>query len=212
MKYIFVSIFFILNLSILKAQKNPTTIFFKDGTSQQGYVFGDTSWELKFSKELKGKKIKYQFEELDSVHITENNQLVSYHIHKYRFGKNQKKTKNLKYTKVQLIVDGPVQLYIQNLNYNTPTTTQFTRYPNGHIEQETAFSADYSQYSLFVKKPSEEKLFWLATPQAGLARNFKKAAIEYFQDCSTLVSKLESGEFKRKTAPQMVQFYNNECQ
>ncbi len=205
-------LFFILCSNLLIAQKNPATIFFKNGTSQEGYVFGDTSWELRFSKELKGKKTKYQFEELDSLHITENNQLVSYHIHKYRFGKNQKKTKNLKYTKVQLIVDGPVQLYIQSLNYNTPTTTQFTRYPNGHINQKTVFLADYSQYSLFVKKPNEEKLFWLATPQAGLARNFKKASLEYFQDCPALVSKLESNEFKRKTAPQMIQFYNNNCQ
>ena len=158
MRFLFFVCLSICSLNLL-AQKSPATLFFKDGTSQQGYVFGDTFWELKFSKELKGKKKKYQFEELDSVSILENDQTILYHIHKYRFRKDQKSLKNLKYTKVQLIVDGPVQLYIQNINYQTPETTQFTRYPNGHVDQKTVFSSNYSQYTLFVKKERKKSFF-----------------------------------------------------
>lgn len=213
MKCTITLLFILLSINHVVAQKSSATLFFKDGTSQQGYVIGDASWDVRFSKELKGKKTTYDFKELDSLHITENEQLISYHIQKYRFGKSSKKSKKLKYTMVQLIIDGPVQFYIQRLNYKTPESVQTTRYPNGHIEQRTALGNDYSQHSLFVIKPDEDRLFWLSTPGGGVfSRNFKKAATEYFQDCPTLTAKIESGEFTRKTAAKMVLFYNNQCQ
>ncbi|MFC4633452.1 hypothetical protein ACFO3O_06015 [Dokdonia ponticola] len=204
-------IFFVfINVS---AQKSSATLFFKDGTSQQGYVIGDASWDIRFSKELKGKKTTYDFKELDSLHITENEQLISYHIQKYRFGKSSKKSKKLKYTMAQLIIDGPVRFYIQKLKYTTPESVETIRYSNGHVEEKTALATDYSQHSLFVIKPDEDRLFWLYTPGGGLfSRNFKNAATEYFQDCPAVIAKIESGEFNSKTVAKMVQFYNNQCQ
>lgn len=120
MKSTIILLFIVVSYSQLLAQKSPTTLFFKEGTSQQGYVIGDASWGIQFRTEFKEKKTIYDFKELDSLYITENEQLISYHIQKYRFGKSLKKSKKLKYTMVKLIIDGPVRFYIQKLNYRMP--------------------------------------------------------------------------------------------
>jgi hypothetical protein len=210
MKYLLLYLFFFSSAFTLWSQKSPATLFFKDGTTKTGYVFGDTDWELKFSKQLKGKKTKYQFEELDSLRLTENYKENIYHIQKYKFGKNQTKLTNLKYAKVELITDGPVQLYIMKTSHIEAGGTTFSYGHNGSITTTVTSGGGYTQYSLFVKKPEEERLFWLYTKGIVL-RNFKKASKEYFKDCPELISRIEAGDYTRSNAIAMVNFYNDSC-
>lgn len=49
-------------------------------------------------------------------------------------------------------------------------------------------------------------------PYTHLSRKFKKSAKAYFQDCPSLVEKIQSKEYKREDVIEMVDFYNSECQ
>ncbi|GGG21011.1 hypothetical protein GCM10011344_22230 [Dokdonia pacifica] len=41
--------------------------------------------------------------------------------------------------------------------------------------------------------------------------NFIKDTSEYFSDCEALVAKIKNKDFKKKETPEMVRFYNTEC-
>lgn len=69
-------------------------------------------------------------------------------------------------------------------------------------------AGNYIHY--WVKRKNEPIATILYMKQI-LHNNFKKAAIDYFKDCPSLIEKVKSKKFTKKNIKEMVVFYNTEC-
>lgn len=68
------------------------------------------------------------------------------------------------------------------------------------------------QYLHYYVLRSGEKI---ATPiylKQIISNNFKKTALEYFKDCENVTDKIKKKEFWKKNIPEMVEYYNNNCE
>ncbi|GAB1858688.1 hypothetical protein MHTCC0001_35280 [Flavobacteriaceae bacterium MHTCC 0001] len=55
----------------------------------------------------------------------------------------------------------------------------------------------------------------IATPiylKQTISNNFKKTALEYFKDCKKVTDKIKKKEFWKKNIPEMVEYYNSNCE
>lgn len=99
--------------------------------------------------------------------------------------KNKKKTKK---GFAELIVDGKVKLLKRKVNYTS----------NNRISLITE--------SLLVRNDEVPIPFNYAE-----LKSFRKRAMEFFSDCSSLVSKIENKIFKREELIAIVNYYNDNC-
>ena len=68
---------------------------------------------------------------------------------------------------------------------------------------------DYLHY--YVVRDGEQ----IATPiylKQIISNNFKKTALEYFKDCKEVTNRIKKKEFWKKNIPEMVEYYNNNCE
>lgn len=165
------------------SQKSPViyNITTKDNRSYQTKGYFIKTKYLKF-KTLKGEKVQLPYNLIFEI--------------KYEYKKN--KRKNAKLIKVterfipisnrngflmELLVDGYCQLYVNGAG--------------GH------------NHFWVIKK--DEKIATILYMEQLIRKSFKRAALEYFKDCPSLIEKIKSKEFTRKNVKEIVEYYNAEC-
>ncbi|APY09537.1 hypothetical protein BWZ20_15045 [Winogradskyella sp. J14-2] len=62
----------------------------------------------------------------------------------------------------------------------------------------------------YAKKDTDKVATKLGSNSFMDVANYKKAALEYFKDCPSIIKKIKK-KFKRKKIKELVEFYNNNC-
>lgn len=174
------------------AQKTQGTIYMKNGTVKKGLVKRSGLKSVKYRSSKKSKSVKFNFEELERVEILE------------RRGKET--FVNLKITAkhekiVQLVEEGRVNLFSSYDHIFIPSAGAGGTAMGGSSQHLN---------NLYVKRKEEKLPTHLGSNQL-FTKNFKKAASEFFKDCTVLVSKIQNNEYKKRDIQEIVAFYNTEC-
>ncbi|MFS4484401.1 hypothetical protein ACKGJY_15410 [Hyunsoonleella sp. 2307UL5-6] len=203
-KYFF--LFLVFATIQIYSQSNKATIFYKNGDSIQGYINRINYDDVKFSKQKKGKYKWIKSDGLDKLIIYSENGIQERHYLEYKKKKNSKKSK----TRLAiLVVKGKVNYYIEPYNFGSGFRNDGKSFG---MSQNFYYDKGFNQASLYVKRNNEKYITLLSTSgQVVFSKNFKKTASEYFKDCKVLVSKIESGYYKKANVTEMVEFYNEEC-
>lgn len=194
---------FILTLLITLSsfgQDQKAIIYFRNGTELKGLAsITDSGSKIRFKKAEKAKKIIYDSQKVDKIVIRENDKDVLY---QYKIIKNKKKPLLL-----EPIKEGKVTLYkIVNQGYNPSVYTG-----NGYGSGGWSNGNYYSISSYYVSKDNGNIVIHLGEKGTIFTKNFKKAASEYFNDCSELVEKIQSKEFRKRDIVEIVEYYNGNC-
>jgi hypothetical protein len=134
------------------------------------------------------KKSKFKKDEIDCFIIKNN----SGELFKYAYVKTSKRKRKL----FQVLIEGKVSLYAR-------TGYQATHLDNGNST--TTFYNDTDLY--YVKKKNEEYASNRFFENA--FKSFKKTAANYFMECSSLVSKINNGDYKSEQLFEIVNEYNS---
>ncbi|MFL1895943.1 hypothetical protein ACJRPK_09590 [Aquimarina sp. 2-A2] len=177
--------------SLMTAQDTDAELFFNDGTSIEGYGMLHKTDKIKFRISLDDKPDIWT-------------KLMVKKITFYGF--NMSTT----FEYVQLKPDEPATLVEVLVDENTKLFSDVTTYyfyANDGMMNGLPTSRSRQQFSIskiYIQKAGDE------FPVA-LTGNFKRKAKEYFSDCSGLVKKINSGEFRKSTVKDMVYYYNDFC-
>lgn len=180
-------------------------------------TFGKSKENLKFKTVKKAKSQKFKAEQIDSIIFT-----IKYDEKVDK--KKVEKTRQAKYIPVfldkkkkkqgfaELIVNGKIKLVGRTVSYSSSQMV--------HGPQSIGTNGDmiylppvYQQYSglhntlLLVRDGYNA----IKINQVSLFKAFRKRASEFFGDCPTLVSKIESKEFKKEDLIAIVEYYNSNC-
>ena len=192
--YIFLGLFFFSFCA--NAQKTKAELTFKDGTTKTGLG----KWvgnRVKFKTHKKDKAIKYDFMLLEQVKMYSKKNVT---VYVNMAVQDEEKPKIL-----EEVIIGKVSLY-QKISYgHSPGVV-------GGAGGGFGFSPGYS-YSInnyYLKREGQTSAFHLGSTNV-FSKNFKKAASDYFKDCSSLVKKIQNKEYKKKDIRAVVEFYNMEC-
>ncbi len=198
-KKIFLAI--VLISTILGAQNQKATLYFRDGTSATGLarIIG-ANVKIKFRKNKNSKKIFYSYKKVDKILIRENDEDVMY---QFKIIQN-KKTPLL----LEILKEGKVTLY-RNVRWNS-----FGGAPTWNATGTMYFTKGYTYpiSNYYVSRDNKDVVFHLGAKGSLFTKNFKKAASEYFKDCKALVNKIQKKEFRKKDIIEIVGFYNTNCQ
>ena len=69
---------------------------------------------------------------------------------------------------------------------------------------------EFNYLHYYVLRDGEQ----IATPiylKQIISNNFKKTALEYFDDCKEVTDRIKKKKFWKKNIPEMVEYYNNNC-
>ncbi len=185
------------------AQKQKATLYFRDGTTQTGlaklFDLSNFGGKIKFRKDKNSNKIIYTSLEIDKISIRENDIYV---IYQYKIVENKGTIVLL-----ELIAKGKVTLYRdQTQGYYSSGT----RMGGGFNSSGVGMGRSYSINNYYVSKDNKN-VSHLGSKGTLFSKNFKKSASEYFKDCSELVNKIQSKEFKKRNIVDIVEFYNENC-
>tara|TARA_B110000259_G_C13942206_1_gene373251 strand:+ start:534 stop:1073 length:540 start_codon:yes stop_codon:yes gene_type:complete len=67
-----------------------------------------------------------------------------------------------------------------------------------------------SSTTYFAKRKNEQIATRIGSKDFMVVYNYKKVALEYFKDCTTLIARIKK-KFKRKKIVELVEFYNKNC-
>jgi hypothetical protein len=179
------------------AQKDATTIYFKDGTKLQGLAKLINGDQVKFKKFKGDKAQKYHFENLEQVVINDREEASTYIYLETREGY---------FNVVRELEIGKVSLYVlEQTSYSAP---MFVGGANGQMNMMHANYYDIK--NLYVRRGISGEVIHLGSNQL-FSKNFKNAASAYFLDCPILVEKIQNKEYKKKHVRDIVNFYNLKC-
>ncbi|PWI29939.1 hypothetical protein DI383_09305 [Flavobacteriaceae bacterium LYZ1037] len=195
--------------------QTKSVLFYKDGTSQTGYVTFKKK-EIKFQEQKKSKKEKIKYEQLDSIsgYINprskrkDNNPRMAYIFPTGKDGKDFKV--------YDLVKKGKVNLY---------TYSKYGNYPvlwlpsSNNIGTTPVFTGTRNDITIYgVKRDNEAFVTILGNKDTSvsfitIADSFKTQGSEYFSDCSELKIKIKEGEkgFSKKDIKKVVDYYNTKC-
>ena len=198
------------------SQNTDAELFFNDGTSIIGYGMIDDFDRIMFRVSLDDKPdvwtelmvkkiIFYGFEmsiEFQYVKLKPDRPPLLLEV------LVDEETKLFSDTKTHYLTQNPNP----NPNYNSNNLNKinnpkYNPHPINEIFDNEYMNIAYGEYKtskIYVQKAQDEFAF----PLTG---NFRKKAKDYFSDCEVLVSKIDSGEFRKSTAKEMVYYYNNYC-
>ncbi len=188
---------FLFNLS---AQKTKAIIYFKDGEQKEGYGILARSNSVKFTDSKKGKLEKYTRDDLKAVKI-----YTDEGIKKYVYVKVENHKKSIL---INEVMKGDLSLYTET-KYNYNSTSGFAGMGNGLGFVLGGGGYEITKYFLLKKGWDEAVSF--GKRGESITKNFKKVAKESFEECPSLLTKVENGDFKRKDIVEMVEFYNENC-
>lgn len=214
----FITLFAMLLGSLSCFGQKKMDLFFKDGTTQTGYVTFKNK-KAKFQKSKKGKKGKKQsikYELLDSASSTLTKRAKELN----REGKTvyflpvgaKKKT----YMVYELLEEGKINLYKLS-NYSGYGTVWMSTGPGFGGVPMGVGSKNTVRYA--VRKKGDDFITGLGGKDTSvmfvkLVDSFKRDLKILFEDCPSLVEKIEKDEkgFKgKKGLPNMVDYYNKQC-
>ena len=163
-------------------QKTTFVIIKKDSTEIKAKNYSINSKFLKITLP-DGRKIKLNHSQLDKI------------IHVYKDRKGSEKT-TYQFVRVSKrngflmarIVEGKCNVY-SNVSgaYGGGTNTTY-----------------------YAKRENEQIATRIGSKDFLVVYNYKKVALEYFKDCSAIITKIKK-KFKRKKIVELVKFYNNIC-
>jgi len=200
-KKVFIIISLLFFIPIV-AQKQKATLYFKDGTSLKGLakftIFGN---EIKFRKEKGSERIIYDSQKIDKILIRKNDRDVMY---QYKIIKNKNNPILL-----ELIEAGKVTLY-RDLKHRYSQGVPIAD-ARGNWSSNPSGGTYYTISNYYVSKDNEDFVFHLGSKGSFFSKNFKKAASNYFKDCSVLVDKIQNKKFRKRDIVEIVEFYNENC-
>ncbi len=205
-KRYFISLLLVIFSTLLFSQSKKATVFYKNGDSIQGFISRINYDDIKFSKEKKGKYKWLKSKGLDKLIIYSEDGIQERHYVEHKKKKNSKKSKT---RLVTLVLKGKVNYYIEPYNFGSGFRNDGKSFG---MSQNFYYDEGFNQVRLYVKRDNEKYVTLLSTSgQVVFSKNFKKTASGYFKDCLELVSKIESGYYKKANVTEMVEFYNKEC-
>ncbi|MEO1033126.1 MAG: hypothetical protein AAFX55_17110 [Bacteroidota bacterium] len=229
--YLIIALLCAINCSFAQYGMTKASIYFKSGEVKSGFAsipmengdlspinpLGKPNEKVRYKATKKSKRKKFEARLIDSIVFT-----VTYteRIDKKRV----KKTRDAKYIPVfldkkkkkqgfaELIVDGKVKLVGRTVSYTDKTM----------IHHGTSVDAGGTtitcppEYSCLMQEHNDllvvrEGHKAIKINQLSLSKAFKQRASEFFSDCSSLVSKIENKEFKKKDLIAIVEYYNSNC-
>ena len=190
----------VLFSTILGAQNQKATLYFRDGTKLKGLaklIRGGT--EVKYRKDKKSKVIVYNSQKIDKITIRQSDIDVPY---QYKIIKKKSHP-----TLLEILKIGKVTLYrTVNINYYG----EF--YPYGAAGPRTGGGYSRTVIYYYASKNNSDFVTRLGKRGSLLSKNFRKSIIKYFNDCPELVAKIKSKEFRKRDIVEIVEFYNTNCQ
>ncbi|GGG52124.1 hypothetical protein [Bizionia arctica] len=207
-------ILLLITYNIHSVAQTKSVLFYKDGTTQTGYVTFKKK-EIKFQELRKDKKVKIKYEHLDSISgyvnpRSKRKDLKPKMAYIFPTGKNDNN-----FQLYDLVKDGKVNLYKLS-NYGdysfvwSPTSAALGMAP---IPMKTKTAIIYG-----VKRDKETFVILLGNKDTSvsfitIADSFKTQGSEYFSDCTVLATKIKEGEkgFSKEDIKDVVDFYNSEC-
>ncbi|WP_179317479.1 hypothetical protein [Winogradskyella undariae] len=168
--------------------------------------------QLKFKTDKKAKKSKYQPEEIDSIVFT-----ITYkeRVNDTRIEKTRDETYipiylNNRQTKMgfaEILVDGALKLVGRTVSVQSGGGFMpGTGAPNMAPIYHPGYMGSHNQV-LILRDGETPEIF----NQVSLTKSFRKRAMEYFEDCPVLKTKIETKEFKKEDLQDIIRFYNSNC-
>lgn len=159
------------------------TLYFKNGDTLKGERHAFLKKQVQFSKTLKSKPVKYDFEDIIKVDVMNrrNNEVSTYVPEKIVGGRRK------------AMIERRVEGYLSHYRIKRYSGTEGNFY-----------------YDLYLKRKSEDAISFVGTENP-FKFNFRKKITGYLNDCQPLVAKINAKEFKRKHMNEIVQYYNENC-
>jgi len=205
-------IIFLMSISMYSQKK--MVLYFKDGSSQTGYITYEKKY-VKFQESKKDKKQKIDYQLLDSTtnYISKRAKNSRREPKTYYFIPEGKKEKH--YGVWELDTKGKVYLYKRTVDASNGG--MWTNSMGGMPNTITSTGSNKNKKNIIyrVKRPNEPYLtsFGNKDFSAGfitIVDSFKNETAEYFEDCPILVEKIKKEEkgFTRNCMKEIVDYYN----
>lgn len=175
----------------MRCQTQEATLYFHDGTTVKGYGLIFLTYKIKFRASLESKPDVWTDDMVKGITFHGFDQDV---IYEYQYKNENKRFPLL----LEVLTHGEVKLYADIFS-----TKLFVPFVNGNVSSISTIQLPTTT-KLYVKRDNEEIL-------TSLNGNFKKKVKTYFGDCIGLNKKLDNHEFRRYTAIEMVEYYNDFC-
>jgi len=185
-------------LSVGCGMSNKTILYFNDGKELIGFGKITTNDNINFKTE-NSKTKKYDFKDLKRVKIYNGDNFTTYI-------KARVADKNSDIV-IEEVVLGKMNLYKKVTQGHMVGAPMGGGIGGGAPMMTTHY---YSISSYYVRKKNEIEVTHLGSTSL-FSKNFKKAASEYFSDCTSLVSKIQNKEFKKRDIEEIVTYYNTSC-
>lgn len=181
------------------------TLVFKNGDTIRGeiklpmiskdIVAFNGEEKIKFRRDRESEKIKYDESQIDKVIFKNSDTEVAF----FEYVKLSENKKGL----FKIITKGKATLYARSVSISSGTYINGVAMGGGS----GMWSYSYSDFNEFYILRENEII---ASPliTARISRSFKKRAVDYFNDCPTLVSKLEESTLRKEDIREVVSFYN----
>ena len=193
-KLFFILSFLTLNLAL--AQDQEATLFFRDGTSLKGYASIKDNWIIQFRLTLEDDPDEWKDIMVKAItfHGFDKDVMCEYQYLKA----------DLSYPLLlEVIEKGNVNLYKTIDFYRYITRELFSndhKYGGSYIEVSKKNKSHY-----YIKKPEQELITKLNN---GF---YNEEVTKFFEDCPSLVSKINSEKYTKKRVIKIVEFYNDLC-
>lgn len=177
------TLFALLTVAFVSAQFHPGKVYFKDNTSKEGLILRRTFGGIKFKTDEDSQEAKYSSDDIDGYDINE---------HSFRYVKLGYIEEPILMTQV---LDGDITLYVDQVgNPSLPLNNGFTG---------TGMGFGGGTSSIYYIKVKNEVL--------RLGTRLKKDKVKIFNDCPSLIQKIENKELKRRNIYKIVEYYNQNC-
>ncbi|PWK19577.1 hypothetical protein [Xanthomarina spongicola] len=196
--------------------QTKSVLFYKDGTSQTGYVTFKKK-EIKFQEQKDGKKEKIEYEKLDSISgyinpRSKRKDIKPRMAYVFPTGKNDKN-----FQVFDLVKKGKVNLYKLSKygNYSViwvpSNNSSFatTPIPVGTRKTITIYGVKRDNETFVTILGNKDTSVSFVT----IADSFKTQGSDYFSDCTELATKIKDGEkgFRKEDIKKVVDYYNTDC-
>lgn len=202
-------LFFFLFVFYCNAQDQAAKLFFKDGTTLEGFAKITADNNIKYRVSQEDKFDVWSYDQIDYVEFYNEDQVFTF---KYVYLRHRREG-----TLMEVLTEGEITLYSKNPGIQDAifrSDTGFGFGSNGLTNTEVAPNSVLDQQNsprlrrnLYLKRNSDVPM--LAT--VSLIRNWKKLMKDYFKDCAALVRKIEENEFGSDDLKEIVEFYNDIC-
>ncbi len=193
----------------LKAQKNRAVLYLRSGDTIKGLAKITVDNKILYRKDKKSKRETHDHQTLKKVKINVKGTRKEF---EYKLVKTKKYAKPKLMTPITL---GKINLYKIDVTIMSNAIVggpQINNTIGGGFGLGVNNFNDFSINNYYVGKGDTDFVEKLTSSNNRLfEKSFKKAASEYFKDCSKLVEMIQSKEFRKRDLEEIVEFYNEDC-